>query len=499
MKQSPQIYFFIFNSILLLSTLLLSCEKDDRFFKRNPTTKTVELRTDEQLLRDSIYYYYNLYSLWSDESIPDYNHLSRFTEVYQNNNEVLNALKSLTPSYSGYPQGVYDRFSYLQELSTSSNSTIGKLHMDLNNGYGISTSIGITEDGLAHPIIHFVEGGSPAALNGIRRGDVILELNDEKNLSIPVDCSTGPCLVKDPERRSYVVNQILKAQSDPIMSIKVQHPDGSTSTKRLAYSTYDIDAVTHEALYLTPNKNVGYLALSSFEQIENNNQNQRHIDYVFQNFANHQIRDLIVDLRYNPGGYVDAAIYIANKIINKNGHQKLMLKYQVNKYLNENRQKYNFEDVYFQRSGQLELGTVYFLVTSNTASAAEMLINVLRPYMDIRIIADNTRTYGKPVGFFPQTIMNKTVLWPISFKLENAQQYGDYWLGLQADRTFVRDYIFRDFGDSKENMIAAALEESLPNYNNNTQQRSKRSSTAFEKVALENINPIITRGLIKTP
>lgn len=144
------------------------------------------------------------------------------------------------------------------------------------------------------------------------------------------------------------------------MSIKVQHPDGSTATKRLAYSTYDIDAIAHDTIYLTPNKNVGYLALSSFEQIENNNQNQRHIDYVFQNFANHQIRDLIVDLRYNPGGYVDAAIYVANKIINRNGHQKLMLRYQVNKYLSENRQQYNFEDVYFQRSGQLELGTVYF-------------------------------------------------------------------------------------------------------------------------------------------
>ncbi|MEN5233651.1 S41 family peptidase [Sphingobacterium faecium] len=499
MKQSSQKHFYRYYSILLLSTLLLSCEKDDSFFKRNSTSKTIELRTDEQLLRDSIYYYYNLYSLWSDESIPDYNHLFRFTEAYQNNNEVLTALKSLTPAYSGYTQGVYDRFSYLQELNSSSSAAIGKLHMDLNNGYGISTSIGITEDGLAHPIIHFVEGGSPAALGGIRRGDVILELNDDKDLSIPVDCSTGQCFVKDPDRRSYVVNQILKAQSDLIMNIKVQHADGSIITRRLAYTTYDIDAVTHEALYLTPNKNVGYIALSSFEQIENNNQNQRHIDYAFQNFANHQIRDLIVDLRYNPGGYVDAAIYIANKIINKNGHQQLMLKYQVNKYLSENRQKYNFEDVYFQRSGQLELSTVYFLVTSNTASAAEMLINVLRPYMDIRIIADNTRTYGKPVGFFPQTIMHKTVLWPISFKLENAQQYGDYWLGLQADRTFVKDYIFRDFGDSKENMIAAALEESLPNYNNNTQQRSKRSSTAFEKVALENIDPIKTRGLIKTP
>lgn len=497
MKQSLRSLLYIYTPLLILSTLFSSCEKDEAFFRRDATVRTVGLRTDEQLLRDSIYYYYNLYSLWSDESIPDYNHPFRFTEPFQSNNEVLNALKSLTPAYSTYPQGVYDRFSYLQEINN--NSTTAKLYMDLNNGYGINTSIGITEDGFAHPIVHFVEGGSPSALSGIKRGDVILELNDDKDLSMPVDCSSGPCIITDPNRRSYVVNQILQAQSASTMTIKVQHSNGTTTIKKLAYSNYDIDAVTHDTLYFTPDKNVGYIALSSFEQIENNNQNQRHIDYVFQNFANHQIRDLIVDLRYNPGGYVDAAIYLANKIINKNSDQKLMLKYQVNKYLSETRQKHNFEDVYFQRSGQLELGTVFFLVTNNTASAAEMLINVLRPYMNIRIIAENTSTYGKPVGFFPQTIMSKTVLWPISFKLENAQQFGDYWQGLQGDITNVKDYIFRDFGDSKENMIAAALSESLPNYNNSIQLSNRRSVSNFEKVTLENINTIKPKGLIKTP
>lgn len=497
MKQSSRISFYLFKSILLLSIVLQSCEKDDSYFKRELTPKANKLRTDEELIRDSIYYYYNLYSLWSDESIPDYNHLYRYTAPFQSNYEVLSALKSLTPGFSGYTEGVYDRFSYIQEL-INSNTAAAKLKMDLNNGYGINTSIGVTQDNFAYPIVRFVEGGSPGAIAGIRRGDVILELNNDKDLSIPVDCSTGACIVKDQNRRSYVINQILNAQSAPTMTIKVQHSDGSLDNMRLAYTTYDIDAITKEALYLTPNKNVGYIALSSFEQIENNNQNQRHIDYAFQNFANHQIRDLIVDLRYNPGGYVDAAIYLANKIINRNGHQKLMLKYKVNKYLSENRAKHNFEDVYFQRSGQLELSTVYFLVTDNTASAAEMLINVLRPYMDIRIIADNIRTFGKPVGFFPQTIMNKTVLWPISFKLENAQEFGDYWLGLQGDRTFIKDYIFLDFGDSKENMIAAALEESLPNYNNKTQLSAKRAVVNFEKATLEDINIIKPKGLIKT-
>ncbi|UIR56019.1 S41 family peptidase [Sphingobacterium sp. SRCM116780] len=487
----------VFIIMLLSSVFLLSCKKDQSFFTSEKPINTTSIRTDEQLVRDSIYYYYNLYSLWTDESIPDYNHLFRFTDSFQTNDEVLGALKALTPTYNGYPEHVYDRFSYLQNISNSSGST-GKLLMDINNGYGIFFTIGAATDQEAYPIVYFVEGGSPAAKSGMRRSDVVKKLNNSTNLAIPIDCSTGTCKISDETQYRNVLDLLFKSLNEPAMQITLEHQDASTETMNLQYSSYEINPITKDSIYQSANKNVGYLALSSFEQIENGNQNQQHIDQVFQDFQSHQIKDLIVDLRYNTGGYVDAAIYIANKIINTNGNQKLMLKYQVNKYLSQDKENGDFRDVYFQRSSQLELGTVYFLVTNITASASEMLINVLRPYMNVQIIAENNGTYGKPVGFFQQIIMNKIALWPVSFLLENANQYSDYWNGLEANQKNVTDYVFRDFGDTKEPMIAAAINQAMPGYNNNLRSRSLRSSNSFEKVKFNNINNVSEKGLLKT-
>lgn len=504
MKRSMRNFFTVFSYIFILHILLISCSKEDIFSNNKNTNSDSRSRsiqegadrTDDQKLRDSIYYYYKLYSLWADESIPTYNHIYRFTDKYQSNNEVLGALQSLTPAYPNYPNGVYDRFSYLQELQNS-NASMAKLKMDLNNGYGIYFSIGSTNSNIAYPMIYLVEGNSPAALAGLRRSDIVLELNGEKQLSIPVTCNSISCTPTDQNRYNTVLNLLNEAQGASTMQIKVQHADGSQEYKNLNYQTYNIDAVAHSNVFTYPSKNIGYLAMTSFEEIENFNQNQRRIDQVFQNFEQQQIRDLIVDLRYNTGGYVDAAVYIANKIINSNGDQKLMVKYLLNKHLSENKESSMFRDVYFKRSSQLELGTVYFLVSESTASAAEMLINVLRPYMHVRIISEKARTYGKPVGFFPQYIMNRIVFWPISFKLENADQYSDYWSGLTGDVQYVTDDIFSDFGDSQEAMIAAALSEALP-VGKRSALRSRSLGAEPRKVTLSKINEIPEKGLLKT-
>ena len=146
----------IFISLFIL-LVLLSCEKKELFFNREEIKIANTTRTEDQLIRDSIYYYYNLYSLWSDESIPDYNHLFRFSDSFQTNQDVLNALKKLTPSYPNYPDHVYDRFSFIQNIGNYTGNS-AKLKMDINNGYGIHFTIGAPNDQEAYPIVYFVEG-----------------------------------------------------------------------------------------------------------------------------------------------------------------------------------------------------------------------------------------------------------------------------------------------------------------------------------------------------
>ncbi|MGO3241562.1 MAG: hypothetical protein ACTIKD_13945, partial [Sphingobacteriaceae bacterium] len=141
-------------------------------------------------------------------------------------------------------------------------------------------------------------------------------------------------------------------------------------------------------------------------------------------------------------------------------NEQVMFSYDVNKNLETEREQGDreFADEVFKRANNLELQRVYFLVTDYTASASEIVIAALMPYMDVQIIADGRATYGKPVGFFREDILGEIGLWAASFKIVNADGYSDYWDGIPASRSNVFDNFYRDFGDPTESMTKAAID-----------------------------------------
>ncbi len=434
---------------LLMLLNLYSCKKKE---DAHPPIA----RNEEQLLKDSIYYYYNKYSYWTDLYIPDYNDLTVFSDQYSSPQEVLDMLKAKTP---------HDRYSYFYEVTSDYNNRT-KLKADDNSGYGILYwNWGITDRQHKYPLLYLVEKGSPAAFAGLKRSDLILEINGQ-SAEVPVTFNESTQnWDSDPTRNSFVYNLWLQALNSTSLELKVAHENGDIEFVNINYqASYEIDPLLKQEVYEFSNNNIGYLAYTSFEEIKENNNNQRQIDAAFALFENKKIKSLIVDLRYNGGGYVDAATYIANKIINPSGDKKLMFTYELNNYLTtqKNNGDPDFKDVYFNRNNKLELNSVYFIVSKNTASAAELLINVLRPYMDIKLIAEQSATYGKPVGFFEKKILNRISFWPASFKLINAVGVSDYWNGIPADKINISDYGFNDFGDQAEPMISAALDYAVP-------------------------------------
>lgn len=433
------------------------CQKD--VTAPEPEPPTVE-DTDEQLTRDSIYYYYNLYSYWTD-SIPDYDVLRTFTEPYGSNTEVLNALKALTPFYANYG-GSIDRFSYLVEDDDTNGqlSSARGFRMDTNVGYGMYFSWVIVTDTEAAPVIYFVEGGSPAQVAGVTRGSILVELNGDDDLRVPYDCESegGACYVESAGNINFqnALNTALNAAS---FDMRVQPIEGPARDFTLSSATYEIDPILADTVYNYSAKKIGYFAFSSFEEVTGNNQNFQNFERIFSDFASEAVTDLIIDMRYNTGGYVSTAEYLANKIIGPSGDQRLMFTYDVNDYLSQFKTGNNaeFGDVYFDRDNSLSVNTVYFLVTEQTASAAELLINVLKPYLNVVLIAETDRTYGKPVGFFEQRIMDSVSLWATSFKTINADNESDYWDGLSVDYDYKVDDIFTAFGDPEESMTAFAI------------------------------------------
>lgn len=489
--------------VCLLAILIISCKKEVPVTPTpTPPVQPVP-RTEEQLIKDSIYYYFKLYSLW-EESIPTYKDISKFTDTISTSQAVLNNLKAKTPAYAAYAAygGHYDRFSYFSDLDNVTGAT-SFLKMDKADGYGIFISMGTIDSETAYPFIHMVEGGSPASLVGLRRSDMILSLNNE-DMKIAVTCTNGSCKAADPQKYNSILSTIRTALSASSMKIKVERNDNTVHSYDLIYKTYEVDPLLLDTVFKFSNKNVGYFAYSSFDQIKNDNgtfnENHQKLEQLFVNFSNQNIKDLIVDLRYNGGGYVDAATYLADKIINSAGKGKLMLEYQLNPYLTRWKStSNNFNDVYFSKNNNLELETVCFIVSENTASASEMLINVLKPYMNVKIVAEESATYGKPVGFFEQKIMNKIGLWVTSFKLLNGKGETDYWQGLTADKKNVTDYIFLDFGDKDERMIAAALTYTGANTSSplkaSMQSSARSSSRVMKKFGV--VNQTEHKGAIK--
>lgn len=120
---------------------------------------------------------------------------------------------------------------------------------------------------------------------------------------------------------------------------------------------------------------------------------------------------------------------------------------------NDKNSAYN-SSTYFKKLGSLNLGRIFFIVTSGTASASELLINNLKPYMDVKLIGP-TNTHGKPVGFFPIPV-GDWYIFPVSFRSTNANGNGNYFSGFAPDSK-VNDGLTKDWGDITELCLASAI------------------------------------------
>jgi carboxyl-terminal processing protease len=140
--------------------------------------------------------------------------------------------------------------------------------------------------------------------------------------------------------------------------------------------------------------------------------------------------------------------YVFNNTLQSNQHQLI-------------RKKLNYGNIFsaaantvpFQKVGNLNLSRVFVIVTGGSASASELLINNLKPYMDVKLVGDTT--YGKPVGFFPIPIYDYAI-YPISFKTVNSVGTADYYTGFVPDK-LTPDGVDKDWGDVLEPSLASAL------------------------------------------
>lgn len=328
-----------------------------------------------------------------------------------------------------------DRFSYLTTQEAFTNAFVGR-----NAGHGFGFAF--TADEKLY--VSFVFDEAPAGKDGWQRGWEITQINGQpissyKTSNGGYDFKLGP---PDPGISN---------------SFTFKLPDGTTTTRTNVKAEYQSNSVLDQRVIDVDGKKVGYWAYQSFKATAGLNPTRSaEVQSSMEFFQAEGIQELIIDLRYNGGGSVAVAEQIMNYLIQPANNGKLMYTNKLNSIKTSLNDSENFSKI-----GNLNLNRIIFLTSRGSASASELVINSLDPYMDLILIGDNT--FGKPVGSFPLSRYNNVLqqnnveLVPITFATANSEGKAEYFEGFPANFT-VGDTPNVAWGDPADARLNAAIQ-----------------------------------------
>ena len=164
-------------------------------------------------------------------------------------------------------------------------------------------------------------------------------------------------------------------------------------------------------------------------------EDEKQLKQLFQQLGSQTFDDIILDLRYNPGGYVTTSQVLVSNLAPAEAVNQPFLKMTTNDKINKT-EVYKVEPKLMGNGSPLSFQNLYVLTSGNTASASEIVINGLKPYMKGRLLQVGTATFGKNVAqsrFFNEATP-QVELWLTTFTLTNSEGFGDYFTeGLKPD------------------------------------------------------------------
>ncbi len=438
-----QINLISFSFLVFFSVFLVSCKKDIKEDLATNLTPAPPVTTDTSTgtvnapnLNNVAFQKTQDWYLWNTQLPTSFNGAG-----YQDQAAVMTAIRQYSLE-TGFATPV-DKWSFAMKKTEWDQISGGMSSVSSTSNAAGDFGITVFFRAEGDLRVRLTEPNSPAGAQGIRRGWRITKINGNSNITTT--------------NSQFIIDNIYNATSATVTFLK---PDGSSVDVQLQAAHYADKPVYLDTVINSASGNIGYLVYSSF--LGNMNQTSAEFARVFNKFSAAGVTNLIVDLRYNGGGYVALQEQLANYIINNSGTGNIMMR-QIynNNHISEN------STAYFNKLGNVQLNKVYFIVGRGTASASELLINNLKPYMDVRLIG-NSNTHGKPVGYFP--IANGDwYVFPVSFKTVNKNGEGNYYGGF-APNAFVADGLDKDWGDVTEASLASAIRNiNSGNYRGNTE------------------------------
>jgi len=458
-------------TLIVLTGLISACKKNPNVTPVD-NSKTASKPSTLDLIRDSIYLYAKEDYLWFDQ-LPD---SATFKPRSFTNADDLTALTAELDKLSQYainPATNLPYEYYAPQPGSAKYSFIddGTVSAELN---GVKGDFGIDVQYYKYINdlrIEYVYPGSPAGLAGLTRGCRITAIQGVTSINY--------------DGAGFGSGTNLKAVSNAIynsgtITMTVTTLSGASKTVSLTTASYNVNPVLKDTvLTASDGHKIGYIVFNSFTS---DAVADPVLNAAFSNFTSQNVSDLVVDLRYNGGGYVSTAEYLDNLIVPASKNGTLMYNTYYNSNLVQGKdpllgkqwrkdpvsgQDYNYQFDYsvagnavnFKKAGSLNVNRVFFIVTGQTASASELTVNNLRPEMNVQIVGDTS--YGKPVGFFNINI-NKYEMFTPEFSTLNSANQGGYYAGFAPGSTTYPgfhdlDDLSKDFGDPTEGLLADIL------------------------------------------
>jgi C-terminal processing protease CtpA/Prc len=389
--------------LILIISLFTACKKDEPGDEPEPPDVTATMA------RDTLNDLMNQWYLWYDH-LPLVN-----KDDYDDPYELLEALR----------YKALDKWSFVADYDEYNAEMSGTF---VGHGY----RIGIDTASTAR--IAMIYNNSPLYKAGVRRGWIVKKING-------VDIA--PLLIAGGTAYSDLIGP---AEAGVTNTFLFKKPDGSEVTIISTKESFSINTVLLcDTIHLKTGAVAGHIVFESFIDAS-----KKELETAFTYLKAQSATDLILDLRYNSGGYLDIAQQLASFIA---GNSKAGLVFCRLLY-NDKNSRFNSTINFLMTSYSLGVPRVVVITSRYTASASEAIINGLKPH--ISLVTTGDTTYGKPVGANGWLCAKKYWFNLITVRMVNSKEEGNFYDGFAPDGKALDDLVY-NFDDRREMCLREAI------------------------------------------